>query len=44
MSWSGDTCDWHELEWEILLAREEKEEEMKEELEEMEMEGEDGQD
>lgn len=44
MSRSADTCDWHELGWEILL-REERKEEMKEELEEMEMkEGEDGQD
>lgn len=23
---SGDNCDWHELKWELLLAREETEE------------------
>ena len=43
MSRSADTCDWHELGWNLLLG-EERKAEMKEELKEMEMkEGEDRQ-
>jgi uncharacterized membrane protein YdbT with pleckstrin-like domain len=33
---SGDTCDWQELQWELLLAREEKEKGDKKEIEEKE--------